>query len=160
MSVCTDGAPAMMGSNKGFMSFVKRKNNDISVVRCLLHRENLATKEIEENFVIVFKEVVSVVNYIKSRPLSTRLFQALCDEMGAELSVLLFHSTVRWLSRGKVLERVATLREETHAFLKEQNHELADRFRDDEWIAKLLFLADVFSHVNQLNNARKRETIF
>ena len=139
VSVCADGAPAMMGSNKGFMSFVKRKNNNISVAHCLLHRENLATKEIQENLAIVFKAVVSVANYIKSRPLNTRLFRALCDEMGAELSGLLFHLTVRWLSRGKVLEKVATLREETHAFLKEQNHELADRFRDDEWIAKLLF---------------------
>lgn len=59
-----------------------------------------------------------MVNYIKSRPLNTRLFRALCDEMGAELSGLLFHSTVRWLSRGKVLERAATLKEETHAFSK------------------------------------------
>ena len=129
VSVCADGAPAMMGSNKGFISFVKKKNNNISVVQCLLHRENLATKEIQENLAIVFKEVVSVVNYIKSRPLNTRSFRSLWDEMGAELRRLLFHSTVRWLSRGKVLERVATLREETHAFLKEQNHELADRFR-------------------------------
>ena len=60
-----------------------------------------------------------------------------------------------------MLERVATLREETHAYLKEQNHELADRFRDDEWIAKLLFLADVFSHVNQLNNSMQgKEKLF
>ena len=161
VSVCADGAPAMMGSNKGFMSFVKRKNNNISVVHCLLHRENLATKEIQENLAIVFKEVVSVVNYIKSRPLNTRLFRVLCDEMGAELSGLLFHSIVRWLSRGKVLERVATLRKETHAFLKEQNHELADRFRDDEWIAKLLFLADAFRHVNQLNSSMQgKEKLF
>ena len=58
--------------------------------------------------------------------------------MGTELSGLLFHSIVHWLSPGKVPERVATLREETHAFLKEQNHELADRLRDDEWIANLL----------------------
>ena len=143
------------------MSFVKRKNNNIWVVQCLLHRENLATKEIQENLAIVFKEIVSVVNYIKSRPLNTRLFHALCDKMGAELRRLLFHSTVRWLSRGKVLERVATLREETHAFLKEQNHELANRFRDDEWIAKLLFLADVFSHVNQLSSSMQgKEKLF
>ena len=121
----------------------------------------MATKEIQENLAIVFKEVVSVVNYIKSSPLNTRLFRALCDEMGSELSGLLFHSTVRWLSRGKMLERGATLRKETHAFLKEQNHELADRFRDDEWIAKLLFLADVFSHVNQLNSSMQgKEKLF
>ena len=49
----------------------------------------------------------------------------------------------------------------THAFLKEQNHELADRFRGDEWIAKLLFLADVFSHVNQLNSSMQgKEKLF
>ena len=137
-SVCADGASAIMGSNKRFMSFVKRKNNNISVVHCLLHRENLATKEIQQNLAIVFKEVASVVNYVKSRPLNTCLFCALCDEMGTELSGLLFHSTVYWLSRGKVPERVASLREETHAFLKEQNYELADRFCDDEWIANLL----------------------
>ena len=53
------------------------------------------------------------------------------------------------------------LLEETHAFLKEQNHELADRFRDDEWITKLLFLADVFSHVNQLNSSMQgKEKLF
>ena len=46
-------------------------------------------------------------------------------------------------------------------FLKEQNHELADRFRDDKWIAKLLFLTDVFSHVNQLNSSMQgKEKLF
>ena len=38
-------------------------------------------------------------------------------------------------------------------FLKEQKYEFVDRFCDDEWIAKLLFLADFFSHVNQLNSS-------
>ena len=71
--------------------------------------------------------------------------------MGAEHSGLLYHSNVRWLSRGKVLERVANLRNEVSAFLKEQKHELSDRFSDNEWIAKLLFLPDFFSHLNQLN---------
>ena len=160
VSVCADGAPAMMGSKKSFRSFVK-KNNNISVVHCLLHRENLATKEIQKNLAIVFKEIVSVVHYIKSRPLNTSLFHALCDEMGAKLSGLLFQLTVRWLSQEKVLKRVAALKEETHAFLKEQNHELADRFRDDEQIAKLLFLANVFSHVNQLNSSmQERDKLF
>ena len=83
----------------------------------------------------------------------TRLFRVLCDKMGAEHNGLPFHSDIRWLSRGKVLERVANLRNEISTFLKEQKHEFVDRFSDDEWIAKLLFLADFFSRVNQLNSS-------
>ena len=44
--VCVDGAPSIMGCKRGFASFVKRQNNDILVVHCLLHIENLAANEI------------------------------------------------------------------------------------------------------------------
>ena len=47
VSACTDGAPAMMGIKKGFMSFAKKQNNDILIVHCYLHRENLAAKDIQ-----------------------------------------------------------------------------------------------------------------
>ena len=115
--VCVDGAPSMMGCKKGFMSFVKKENKNISVVYCLLHRENLAAKEVQGDLAVVFKEVVSVVNFIKSRPLHTRLFRLLCDKMG------LNNSNICWVSREKVLERVANLRNEISTFLKEQKHE-------------------------------------
>ena len=82
VSVCEDGASSMMGCKKGFMSFVKKENKNISVVHCLIQRENLTAKEIQGDLAIVFTEVVSVVNFIKSRPLHTRLFRVLCDEMG------------------------------------------------------------------------------
>ena len=118
VSVCEDGAPSMMGYKKGFMSFVKKENKNISVVHCLYHRENLAAKEIQEDLTIVFKQVVSVVNFIKSRPLHTRLFHVLCDEMGTEHNGFLFHSNIRWLSRGKVLERVANLQNEIKRLFK------------------------------------------
>ena len=114
------------------MNFVKKKNKIISVVYCLLHRENLAAKEIQGDLAIVFKEVVSVVNFIKSRSLHTRLFRVLCDQMGAEHNGLLYHSNIRWLSQGKVLERVANLQNEISTYLKEQKHEFFDRFSDDE----------------------------
>ena len=130
--VCEDGAPSMMGCKKGFMSFMKKGNKNISVVHCLIHRENLAAKEIQGDLAIVFKQVVSVVNFIKSRPLHTRLFRVMCDEMEAKHNRLLFHSNIRWFLQGKVLERVANLRNEISTFLKEQKHEFVDRFSDDK----------------------------
>jgi len=39
IGVCTDGAPAMTGSVKGFISFAKKKNENIIFTRCFLHRE-------------------------------------------------------------------------------------------------------------------------
>ena len=52
-----------------------------------------------------------------------------------------------------MLQRIASLRNEVGAFLKAQKHELSEQFSDNEWIAKLLFLADFFSHLNQLNTS-------
>lgn len=49
----------------------------------------------------VMTDIIGVVNLIKTRPLKTRVFSAICEEMGAE--AVLFHSEARWLSRGKVL---------------------------------------------------------
>ena len=143
------------------MSFVKRQNNDISVVHCLLDQENLVAKEIKEDLAIVFEEVVTVVNYIKFFPQHIRLFRVLCNEMGTEHNEFLFHSNVCWLSQGKVLERVANLRYRISIFLKEQKHDLVDRFSENILIAKLLFLADFFSHVNQLNGTiQEKQRIF
>ena len=123
VSVCADGAPSMRICKKGFMTLMKKENKNISVVHCLLHRESLAAKKIQGDLAVVFKEVVSVVNFIKSRSLRTRLFRVLCDEMGAEHNGFLFHSNIRWFSQGKVLERVANLRNKISTFLKEQKHE-------------------------------------
>ena len=95
MSACADGAPAMIGIKKGFMSFAKKQNNDILIVHSYHHRENLATKNIQGNLALMFKEVVCVVNYIKSHSLCTRLFRMFCDETGAEHSGLLYHSNIR-----------------------------------------------------------------
>ena len=53
----------------------------------------------------------------------------------------------------EVLQRIASLRNEVGAFLKAQKHELSELFSDNEWIAELLFLADFFSHLIQLNTS-------
>ena len=50
--------------------------------------------------------VIKVVNLVKSRPLNERIMRKLCEDTDAEHDALLFHTDVRWLSRGKTLERV------------------------------------------------------
>ncbi|XP_076352731.1 protein FAM200C-like [Tachypleus tridentatus] len=87
---------------------------------------------------------VKVVNFIRSRALNHRLFQSLCEEMGQEHTVLLYHNEVRWLSRGPVLFRVFELRGEIHQFLRERVQELAIYFKEPSFAQMLAYLADVF----------------
>ncbi|KAF6028752.1 hypothetical protein EB796_012944 [Bugula neritina] len=42
ISVCTDGAPAMLGSRSGFVQLARKENPDIESVHCFIHREALA----------------------------------------------------------------------------------------------------------------------
>lgn len=95
-------------------------------------------------------EVIHIVNFIKASSLNTRLFDQLCTDMGAEHTHLLFHTEVRWLSKGRVLTRFYELRHEIHAFLIQKKSHLAELFTDD-WLLNLSYLADIFSLLKELN---------
>jgi len=57
----------------------------------------------------ILKKVVKVINYIKSHPKTERLFKHFCQEMNEEYVRVLLHTQVRWLSKGKCLERFVSL---------------------------------------------------
>ena len=71
--------------------------------------------------------------------------------MGSDHQNLLFHSEVRWLSRDKVLKMLYELRKEVELFLIDKKSNLSHYFQDKKWVARLAYLSDIFSYMNELN---------
>uniref|UniRef100_A0A3P9HV02 Uncharacterized protein n=1 Tax=Oryzias latipes TaxID=8090 RepID=A0A3P9HV02_ORYLA len=158
VGICTDGATAMTGKQKGIVARIRAVAPSAAATHCCIHREQLAVKKMPQCLKSVLDESVKIVNKIKAKPLNSRLFKAVCEEMGSEHTKLLFHTEVRWLSRGKVLTRLFELRDEVMLFLHHSD-ELYDRMHDFQWLAKLAYLADIFSTLNTLNVALQGKTV-
>ncbi|XP_068229726.1 protein FAM200C-like [Palaemon carinicauda] len=149
--VSVDGAPAMMGGHRGLRGLIQAVNPEISVDHCIIHRYSLGSKSLPGNLKLVFEDVLKIVNFIKSRDVNSRIFKELCKEMGEEYQVLLYHTDVRWLSRGKVVHRVIELRKAIQEFLEQKGSPFATKFTDKEWLARLCYLADIFAELNSGN---------
>lgn len=137
--LCTDGAPSMMGKNSGFGALIKKDVPNLVVNHCYLHRHALACKTLPTQLKEVMDTAVQAVNFIRARALNHRLFKILCQEMGSDHEVLLFHTEVRWLSRGQVLTRVVELRNEVAIFLRERKNNLCEQFEDPSFILSLAY---------------------
>ncbi|XP_008185178.1 zinc finger BED domain-containing protein 5-like [Acyrthosiphon pisum] len=87
ISICTDGAAAMTGRFKGFLTLTKNKKPNLITIHCFLHREALMVKisdggELSD----VLKTVIEMINYIKKRPVKCRIFEELCKNIGMSKS--------------------------------------------------------------------------
>ncbi|KAJ4927678.1 hypothetical protein JOQ06_015481, partial [Pogonophryne albipinna] len=122
VSFTTDGAPAMLGVRSGFVALC-RKDPDFPPF---------------------------IVNSIRAKALQHRLFKSLLDELDSVYGDLILHADVRWLSRGKVLQRFLDLLPEIISFLKSRNEEY-EQLSDDTWLLDLGFLTDLTAKLNDLN---------
>ena len=129
VGVCTDGAPSMLGCKSGFMTLVK-KNPDVITTHYLIHREALASKTLPAALKVTLETVIRIVNRIKGEALNTRLFRKLCQDMDSAHQDLLFHTSVRWLSKGNVLARVFELFDEVQMFLAAQGKKTEQLVKD------------------------------
>ena len=153
----TDGAPAMLGCRSGFMTRVKSANPDMKNVHCMLHRQALASKTLPPELKSVLDDVVSVINYMKGSALATRTFRLLCQDLDSEHENLLYHTEVRWLSRGNVVSRVFSLRKEIEVFLESDEKEKSKihlkKISDQAWQLYLAYFVGIFQRINSLNRS-------
>ena len=141
----------MTGRHSGVVARLRNVCPDILSTHCMIHREALASKKLSERLGQVLNDSIKIVNFIKARPLHSRLFARLCEETGSDHKNLLLHVEVRWLSREKVVQRLFELRHKLLVFLTEYDLQQAANVADNLWLAKLAYLADIFNHLNTLN---------
>ncbi|XP_070264829.1 general transcription factor II-I repeat domain-containing protein 2-like [Myotis yumanensis] len=125
-NVTTDGSPNLTGKNVGLLKRIQDK-----------------VKEENPNQDVIF---------LHSKGLQHRQFIKFLEETDADHHDLLYHSRVRWLSLGKVFQRVWELKEEIGAFfnLKGKSDEFTE-VSDKNWLCDFAFAVDIFSHFNELN---------
>uniref|UniRef100_K7FVN9 HAT C-terminal dimerisation domain-containing protein n=1 Tax=Pelodiscus sinensis TaxID=13735 RepID=K7FVN9_PELSI len=123
---------------------------------CIFHRHALVVKNISP-LKNVLDKAVQIINYIKTRPLQSRLFKIMCEDMGSQHTTLLLIQK----SGGKVLVRLFELRHELSAYLMDHKFQLSDCLTDFLWLSRVAYLADIFTKLNEVNLSLqgKRKTI-
>ncbi|XP_073423395.1 general transcription factor II-I repeat domain-containing protein 2-like [Dendrobates tinctorius] len=152
-SVTTDGAPSMVGSKKGVIARInqemdKHNHSHPIAIHCLIHQQALCSKSLKWDSVM--KIVVSCVNFIRANALNHRQFQEFLSELNVGYEDVLYHTEVRWLSRGRVLKRFYDLLPQITEFLLSKNTEIPE-LNDAEWKWHLAFLTDVTELLNSFN---------
>uniref|UniRef100_A0A9J7YT13 SPIN-DOC-like zinc-finger domain-containing protein n=1 Tax=Cyprinus carpio carpio TaxID=630221 RepID=A0A9J7YT13_CYPCA len=153
--LATDGAPAMLGPQKGLTALVKKEMSrlrldpsDLVVCHCIIHQESLCAHSLKLHSVMT--TVVSTINFIKSRGLNSRQFKELLSDLESEYGDLVYHCEVRWLSRADMLARFYNLREEVKQFMEIKGKPVVE-LSDDKWLCDLAFMVDITKHLSELN---------
>ena len=146
----TDGAPYMLGRKSGFQAHVKAVSPRVISVHCFIHRFALCIKVLPAKLLMCLNRVVKIVNFVKTSALNTRLFKVLCEDLGSDHTCLLYHTEVRWLSRGNTTMRFFEMRNELLLFFQQKDHDFQNDLENEEFIARLAYLSDIFEAFNHL----------
>ena len=109
-----------------------------------------------DEFYEVMETIMKIVNFLRSTSaLQHRLLRSFLAQIDASFDDLLLHNNVKWLSKGRVLQRFWAVKKELHTFLKGHNSVKAKLFLDfleyDVKMETTGFLAYIMLHLNDLN---------
>jgi len=88
---------------------------------------------------------------MKSGSLSICLFKELSEDIFSTHDVLLFYTSVRWLLKVNVLNRVFEMKDEMKLFSKLKANKFLSYISDKIWLKSLSYLAEIFEKLNNLN---------
>uniref|UniRef100_A0A3P9L2A9 Uncharacterized protein n=1 Tax=Oryzias latipes TaxID=8090 RepID=A0A3P9L2A9_ORYLA len=154
VGLTTDGEPAMCGLRSGLVARMRERMREENVTgkltayQCIIHQESLCGKALKMEHVM--STITRAVNFIRARGLNHRQFKAFLGELDTEYSDLPYHTEVRWLSQGKVLQRCFELHEEIRLFMESKGKDTTE-LRDELFLCEMAFLCDITSHLNVMN---------
>ncbi|KAI8114707.1 General transcription factor II-I repeat domain-containing protein 2A [Lucilia cuprina] len=154
-SICSDGAKVMRGKNKGLLGILNKNGINCPAFHCVIHQQALFSKELGmKNTMDV---VVKIINIIRGghNSLTHRKFKDFLENLNSDYGDLLLYTEVRWLSRGKSLERLFHLRKEVLEFLKTLSNKdtkhLTNCLENPDFLLDFAFLCDITEILNDLN---------
>lgn len=151
---CTDGAASMTDRCSHLRSKIQEiAKNTVTFTHCFIHREHLAAEKLSPCLHEILLQSSQILSFVKNSASDSQMLTILCEEMGSAHANLPLIAEARWLSRGRILTRLFELRHEIEIFLNQKHSDLARYFHDEEWVAKLAYLADMFSLINKLNSS-------
>ena len=99
----------MIGKHKSASALIKQRSPDCNFFHCILHCKALVSRKLKtissdkvSKLEKLMSDVTKILNAIRPKVKTSRLFSKLCDAMSTDCETLLVHSEVRWLSQGKV----------------------------------------------------------
>ncbi|XP_051259245.1 general transcription factor II-I repeat domain-containing protein 2-like [Dicentrarchus labrax] len=151
VSITMDGAPAMIGRSNGFIAKCREDDAfpDFLNYHCIIHQQALCAKML--NMKEIMDVAMKIGCSIRGRSLQRRLFCVDLEKADCDHTELLLHTDVRWLSRGKFLQRFRELCPEIKEFLLASRHAEYTQLNEDQWLLDLAFLTDLTNMLNDLN---------
>lgn len=157
-AIWVDGGPLFVGENEGFVRhLLKSSGIEIPIFQRIMLKQSLFSKTIGlKESVKMAGSIVKRLGEATTQSTKSNDLNLFLTELNTEFGDCLSLAEVKWLSRGKILQRLLELRGEIIIFLEAQDDcpddvELLNSLNNSKFLLDLAFLCDITVHFNNLN---------